>query len=299
MIEIKTHKILVPIDFSETSIWAIKHAAAILKNSKGELILLNVFKRSDLINIILPAFNLKNSSVIKDYLDYKMEKLSKKIRKEYEITVMPIVALGNITDEIVSIAEKNNVGLIIMGTHGSDSTNSLFLGSNSYRVLIKSQIPVMTVRTDAPKEGYADILLPIDSSAHSRQKVNSAIKIADSFGARLHVLGLLGKHELDYEYKLKVILPQIVKLAREKHLVCTSEIDKTSNRAGETLAYAEKSYSDLIIIMTDQKSEFSGLILGTYAHQLINNSKIPVLCIPPEMHPENMEQAVIGGMWQR
>ena len=43
----------------------------------------------------------------------------------------------------------------------------------------------------------------------------------------------------------------------------------------------------------------ASFILGNYAHQLINNSQIPVISIPPEVHPENLEEAVIGGMWQK
>ncbi len=144
-----------------------------------------------------------------------------------------------------------------------------------------------------------NILLPIDSSEHSRQKVNSAIKIANAFGAKLNVLGLLGKYEDNYEYKLKVILPQIKKLASKEHVMCASEIDRAVNRAQKTLEYADKMKADLIIIISDQKEGLSSLILGSYAHQLINNSQVPVLSIPPQALSENVEEAVMGGLWSR
>lgn len=297
MITIHTEKILIPTDFSPIAERAVKHGACLAKMSKGELILLHVHKKTDLINIFMPAYKLKSSSPVTDFLRNKLEGMANKISKEFGITVTPIVTTGNITSEIVRVAEKHGVGLIIMGTQGSDSTNDLFLGSNSYRLLTKSEIPVMTVRSEAPRLGYSNILLPVDASLHSRQKVNSSIKIADSFGAQLHILGLLGKDEEDYRYKLKVILPQIQRLAKAHKLVCHADIEEAANRAQKTLAYAKKIKADLIIIMTDETTEFSGLILGTYAHQLINSSMIPVLCIPPEVHPENMEIDSIGGMW--
>ncbi|HWY38127.1 MAG TPA: universal stress protein [Bacteroidia bacterium] len=297
MITIQTNKILIPIDFSLTSTRAIKHGASIARLTKGELILLHVQKKTDLVDIILPAYRLNSTTILTDYLEKKLEKLAVIIRKQYEIAVTCLVSMGNITSEIVNIAEEYKVGMIIMGTQGKDSTNDLFLGSNSYRVITKSTVPIMTIRSEVPKMGYSNILLPIDSSVHSRQKVNSAIKIANTFAAHLHVLGLLGKHEDNYEYKLKVILPQIQKMAHAEKLVCKAEIEKASNRAEKTLAYAKKIKADMIIIMSDEKTELSGLILGTYAHQLINNASIPVLCIPPEIHPENMEMDSIGGMW--
>ncbi|HWY37429.1 MAG TPA: universal stress protein [Bacteroidia bacterium] len=296
MININTKKILVPVDFSKTAGRAIKHAAFIARLTKGELLLLFVQKKNDLIDIILPAVKLKDTSVITRFLEEKLRVLAEEIRKEYGIKVTPIISLGNITSEIVSIAEENKVGLIVMGTQGGDSINDAFMGSNAYRTLTKSSIPVMTVRSEAPKLGYSNILLPIDSSEHSRQKVNSAIQLADKFASHLYLLGVLGKKEDNYEYKLKVILPQIEKMAKTKNLACTAEIVKAENRAQRTLAYAKKVNADLIIIMADQNAEFSSIVLGSYAHQLINNSRIPVLSIPPEVHGENIP-VTLGGLW--
>jgi nucleotide-binding universal stress UspA family protein len=297
MITLNTKKILIPIDFSKTSMRAIKHGAFIAKRTKGELILLHVQKKSDLVDIILPAVNMKNVSVITEFLEEKLEKLAAETRKEYGIKVTSLVSMGNITSEINDIAQENGVGMIVMGTQGSDSTSDLFLGSNSYRVLTKTNIPVMTVRSDAPKLGYSNILLPVDTSAHSRQKVITALQIANKFASHVHVLGLLGKNEDYHEYKLKVILPQIQKMAKAKKLACTAEIEKQDDRAAKTLSYAKKVNADLIICMRDETTELSKWILGSYAHRLLNDSKIPVLCIPPEEHPENMEQDSIGGMW--
>jgi nucleotide-binding universal stress UspA family protein len=299
MIKINANKILIPVDFSEISIRAIKQGVAIAKAYQSEVILLHVQRKGDLVNVILPVFKIKEMSKMTDPPKETLENIAKQIRDEHGLKVETRFASGNISSLIPEIAERCRAGLIVMGTQGIDSSNDFFMGSNSYRVLTKSSIPVMTVRKDSDGSGYRNILLPIDSSTHSRQKVNLAIKIADRFHARLHVLGLLGKYEADYEYKLNVILPQIRKMATKNHVVCTLEIDVTTNRAEKTLEYAKQMNADLIITMTDEKTEFSDLILGTYAHQLINYSKIPVLSIPPETHPENMEEAVLGGMWQR
>lgn len=297
MIHIKTNKILIPIDFSETASRAIKHGAYMAQKSQGELILLHVQKKRDLVELILPAFNEHSTDKLKAHLEQRLEVIAEKIRLEYGIRVTPMVLFGNITSGIADTAEKHGVGLIIMGTQGADSHNDIFLGSNSYRVLTKSIVPVMTVRHEVEKAGYQNILLPIDSSAHSRQKVHSALHIAEKFGATLHILGLLGQDEKDYEYKMHVILPQIQRLARVHRLPSTAHIEQAKNRAEKTLEYARKVEADMIIIMSDQRSQFPSLILGTYAHQLIDRAMIPVLTIPPEMHPEMAHSDSIGGMW--
>jgi len=297
MINLNTTKILIPVDFSPTSMRAVSHGAFLAKLTKGELVLLNVQKNAELLDVIIPALKLKDISVITNYITAKLKTLAESISKEYNIVVKPVVSMGNITSEIVKTADKLKVGTIVMGTQGGDSSNDLFLGSNSYRLLTKSPVPVMTVRTISPKVGYKNIVLPIDLSEHSRQKVNLAIQLATKFGAHLHLLGLLSKNDTDHKFKLDVILPQIEKLAAAKKIVCTSDIKATPNKAKTTLTYAKNKKADLIITMSDQSAEFSRFILGSYAHQLINDSLIPVLSIPPEIHNENIATAGIGGLW--
>ena len=298
MNKIKTNKILIPVDFSKTSFNAIKYAAFMAKFSKGELVLVHVQNKSDLLDVIMPAVKLKDISVITDFLANKLEDIATDIRKKYGIKVSTFVSTGHITSEIVAMSEETKSTLIVMGTHGKDSKNGFFLGSNAYRVLTKSEMPVMTVQTAADNLGFQNILLPLDSSHHSRQKVDSAIYLAEKFSATLHIMGVLHsgeKGEENYKFKMDTIIGQIKKLADKRNVKCTSDIQFADNRAKKTIAYAKKVKADLIVAMTDQQAEFSSIVLGNYIHQLTNESKIPVLCIPPEVNPQLLSDA-IGGL---
>jgi nucleotide-binding universal stress UspA family protein len=298
MNKIKTDKILIPVDFSKTSLNAVKYAAFMAKFSNGEIVLVHVQNKSDLLEVIMPAVNLKDISVITNFLAEKLENVAIDIRKRYEIKVTTFISTGHITSEIVAMAEETKSTLIVMGTHGKDSENGFFLGSNAYRVLTKSGIPVMTVQTAADNLGFQNILLPLDSSHHSRQKVDSAIFLAEKFSATLHVIGILhtgDQGEENYKFKMETIMGQIKKMADEKNVSCTTDIEFADNRAKKTIAYAEKVKADLIVSMTDQDAEFSSIVLGNYIHQLTNESKVPVLCIPPEVNPQLVSDA-IGGL---
>ena len=296
MIKINTNKILVPVDFSKTAQRAIQHGAFMAQLTKGQLILLNVQKRSELLDIILPAIKLKDPSVITDFLEEKLEGIAEEVRKEYGIKVTAYVSTGNITSEIVSMAEEKRADFILMGTQGKDSTNDLFMGSNAYRTISKSPIPVMTVRTDVSKKGYQKILLPIDTSAHSRQKVRAAITLADKFAAKIHVLCMLTPGEEDSRYKMENVIKQIEKMAEKKNVAVSGEVQITTNPASSTLAYSKKIKADLIMTMTDQNTGISGLLLGNYVHQLLNEAKVPVMAIPPEIHDDQMSNS-LGGLF--
>ena len=298
MNKVKTSKILIPVDFSKTSLNAIKYAAFMAQFTKGELVLVHVQNKNDLLDIIMPAVKLKDISVITNFLAEKLEKIASDIKSRYGIKVTTYVTTGHITSEIVELADETKSTLIVMGTHGKDSDNGFFLGSNAYRVLSKSGIPVMTVQTAAEKLGFQNILLPLDSSHHSRQKVDSAIYMAEKFSAKLHVIGLLhtgDKGEENYKFKMETIMDQIKKLAEKKKVTCLTNIQFTESRSKTTLTYAKKIKADLIVAMTDQDAEFSSIVLGNYIHQLTNHSKIPVLSIPPEVNPQLISDA-IGGL---
>jgi nucleotide-binding universal stress UspA family protein len=297
MINLNTNKILIPVDFSITSMHAISHGAPLVKLTKGKLILLHVQKKAELLELIIPALKLKNVLTITKYLECKVGELAKKIKKEYNIPVIPMLSMGNIASEITKTAEDYKAGMIIMGTHGGDSASDLFLGSNAYRVLTKSSIPVMTVRTMPLKGSYENILLPIDLSEHSRQKVTFAMQLAATCNAHVHAIGLLAKNDQEHKFKLEVILPQVQKVAKKHKVECSTEIIETTSKAKTTLDCATSKKADLIITMEDQGAELSRFILGSYAHQLIDNSQVPVLSIPPDTANANMSESGIGGLW--
>lgn len=297
MNRVRTSKVIVPIDFSKTALNAVKYAAFMVKPVNGEVILLHVMKKNDMVDIFIPALNIKDPSVITNYISSKLEKIAEDIRTRYGVNVSTETSTGHITSEIVHIAEEKEATMIVMGTHGSDTENGFFLGSNAYRVLTKSDIPVLTMQNAADKNGFSSILLPIDSSHHSRQKVDSAIYIAKKFKAKIHAFGVLHNDQYDknYEFKMKTILEQVQKLAEKDGVTCDTKIEFCDNRAKTTLDYATQVNADLIVIMSDQNAEFSSVLLGNYAHQLLNDSEVPVLCIKPEVNPDTISNA-IGGL---
>jgi len=283
MINLKTKKIVVPYDFSKTAENAVEHAAFVAAYTKGELYLVFVQKKNDILNMLLPSLNIKKPSTISDLLSERLNTEATKISKKHGVKVTPLFSSGNITTELISICEEIDADLIVMGTQGSDSNNDLFMGSNTYRTLTKSELPILTIRSNSDKKGYSRILLPIDLSTHTRQKVNAAIQLAKLFTAHIYVIAMFNEDEQVDKFKLEVYVKQIEKECEKSKVAVTSTISKTDNKVKKTLTFAKKINADIIVSMTDQDSEFKSVLLGNYIHQLINNSKIPVLCIKPEI----------------
>ncbi|PBQ33740.1 hypothetical protein CNR22_18790 [Sphingobacteriaceae bacterium] len=297
MIKLNISRILVPFDFSFTAKKAIRHAALLAKANKGELVLLYLSKPRSFINMGLSQAELRQMAEEKKNYEIQMEETAAEVREEYAIPVKVLVKTGRHVSGISKFCEKNNVGLIVMGTEGFESVSNLLSGSNSHKVVSKSTLPVITIRSESHSAGYSNILVPIDLSEHTRQKMIIAIQVAKLFGANIDLLGLLVKGDAEDEFRLRQIMHQIEKRLQEEELPYSTELIKTDSPALRTLAAAKRKNADLIVTMTDQDSGSSSLISRSYVRELVDDSEIPVLSIPPETHDENIEPASIGGLW--
>jgi nucleotide-binding universal stress UspA family protein len=278
----KVEKILIPIDFSETSFLAIEHAAHIAQSFKAELILLHVVEKHwEKFSIVVPEMRINAPDGIINAIEKRLEDIAKNIFLDYGVKSTCITANGTIFSEVISVSKEQQVDLIVMGTHGTSGFVEFFIGSNAYKVVTSSDCPVITVQTHATKVSFSNILLPIDNSIHSRQKVNPAIVMARHFSSKLHIVGLADFDDDKELHKFEIKLEQIEAYIHKCGLTCTRETVKGNNQATMTLDYATKAEPDLIIIMTDQEENISGRLMGTYAQQIVNHSKIPVMSIQP------------------
>ncbi|MGZ4100088.1 MAG: universal stress protein, partial [Bacteroidia bacterium] len=278
MIHFNSSKILIPVDFSETSQLAIRHGAFIAKLTKGDLYLLHVINAQYMAqNMFVPLVKFTAESNIENKAEEKLAQLVEEVKNEYNLKIEFIIKTGNPSTEIVSVAKEIEASLIVMGTHGYSPMEELVIGSTALKVLTKSVCPTMAMSSEADHKGYNKILLPIDTSAHTRQKVNYALEMAKKFSASVYAVALLGAGEEGEKPSIELILHQIEKLAKEKGVIFHSDVvSNVKNRATATVKYSEKINADLIVIMTDQDAELSGFFLGPYAQQVIHVSKVPV-----------------------
>jgi len=260
MIHLETSKIIITTDFSETSYLAIKHGAFLAQFTKGEVYLMHVIsKHWEKFNVFTPSISVEDIEKGSDIVQLKLEELADSIRKEYGIKVTKVLNTGNPTSEIINFAKEIAANLIVMGTHGYSSWEDLTIGSNALKVITKSTCPVLTMSEHAVNLGYHKIILPIDTSEHTRQKVVLTLELAKQFAAHVYAVGLLADDEENKKPAMNVMLHQVEVAAKDKGVLCTTElIENVKNRAVETVKYCNTIGGDLIAIMTDQDAELSG-----------------------------------------
>ncbi|MDQ3047318.1 MAG: universal stress protein [Bacteroidota bacterium] len=278
----KVQKILIPVDFSETSMIALDHAGMIAQKFNAELVLLHVIERHwEQFSIIAPELVVPVPTNITEAIESKLEETATDIQSRYGILTSSVISDGNIFAEIISVSKEHHIDVIVMGTHGTKGVVEFFIGSNTYKVVTESTCPVISVQSKAKTPGFKNILLPIDDSNHSRQKVTHAVMMAKNFGATIHIVGLHDYSDESDVRKFEMKLDQVQEYIKKGGISFTSKIIEGTNQARVTYDHAKVIGADLILIMTDQDENITGRLMGTYAQQIVNHSKIPVMSIQP------------------
>lgn len=272
-------KLLVPIDFSGDSVNALEHAIVIANKFKADVRMIHVKSKYSNYDetFDFKDFNTVLSTSIKDYFEIKLKKYKDTLYGKLDYKIRE----GKIYIEICNQAKYDDSDLIVMGTHGVSGFESLWMGSNAYRVVSHAPCPVLSLRHDYSKKDFKKIVLPLDTTKETRQKVPLITEMAKAFNAEILVVTISETDKQSIIRKLEQYNQQVSEYISNKGVKCTTDNLLGSNLTDITIEYAEKNGADLIAIMTEQSESAKNIFLGPYAQQMVNHSTIPVMSFRP------------------
>ena len=144
-------EILCPIDFSESSLQALRYAVSIAEEADARLTVLHVLTHDDEAIDAPDAVEYEGMTVA-DYRDRREQDVRAKLEavlpndvREY-CTVEPLVIEGKPWREILRVAAERRSELIVIGVQGRGAVDLLFFGSNTQHVVREATCPVLTLR---------------------------------------------------------------------------------------------------------------------------------------------------------
>lgn len=275
-------KILVPIDFSEKSLLALEQTNIVAKTLNVEIVLLYVHEPT---GIFSKMFSDQDENPLIENIQKRLNEFAAEANHKSGGFVSTMVAKGRASTKITEIAQMINAGFIVMGTNSEDQFNET-IGGTTHRVVRRAACPVITLNQAHHFNGIRSILLPLDLSLETRQKVSNAIEMARYFKSKIHVVSVLwSKNDEQVVFKLNAQLNQVVNFISEKGIDCKAELieaKKESSHIPEIISYAhEQDDIDLIMIMTQPENSFIEFFMDSDAQDVIRYSKIPVMSIVP------------------
>jgi len=280
-------RILIPVDFDLQSLLAIEQSQNLARLLNAELTLLFVHEQS---GIFSGFFSSEANKDILFKIEEKLLELASKTALNTGLKVNARLETGRIYSKILEVAKEIRADYIFMGTHSTaeGDEEGPRIGANTSRVIRSAKCPVITINGKHHYNGCRSILLPLDLSKETRQKVTLAIEIARLFGSKIKVVSALwSKNDPEIVMRLNQQLLQVENFIQEAGLECTAEIiqsqDGERTLVPTLLKYAhEQQDIDLIVIMTQQEIGFVEFFVGSHAQEFIRLSDIPVLSMIPK-----------------
>lgn len=254
--------ILIPIDFSEQSLIAIKHSFNIGRYTNSRLLLLHAYNKQE------------------ENREEKLRELAAQTEIESGLVCDHISVVGNHYEETKKIAKKLQCNLIVTGIEAPERIRT-FLGSHSLSAFLKdTPCEVLTVRSKYNSSVCKNIVMPFDLSPESNEKVVTAIRIAKYFNADIRLVTVFDPDNIEYENKLLPYMHQVKQFIKNKNIKCTNKSIASRYPIESIIDYANQVESELIIQMNTSPKlrEFIG---GTLSQKIVDLSNIPVLTIKP------------------
>lgn len=290
--------ILCPIDFSDSSRGALRHAAAIAARFSARLTLLAVHDP-----LLAEAAELQlgpeqlTAETIKELGTFYRQSVEP---RPQSVEVALECAVGKSAPEILRVARERGCDLIVMASGGATGFRKLFFGSTTERVLRETTVPVLvTYGTEAVRPEAADlgrlvrrVLVPVDLSDASEHQVLAARSVAET----LHV-PLLLLHVVEPVRMMIAAQPRQPKVDAERRYRAERQLEAAAAKLpaalkpetlvafGEPAEEIAKVAGDRdagLIVMGLHSSPLLGPRMGSVTYRVLCLAHRLVLALPPQ-----------------
>lgn len=261
------YKVLVPHDFTSVADCALNHASKLAKSFNGEVYILHVVSKESEVDAVKEELNLIVTAS----------------DKKYGVNTHSIVRIGNIFEDIGDVASEIGAGYIVMGTHGARGMQKI-MGSHALKVISHSKVPFIIVQEKGPSDTdvYDDIVVPVDYSDVTKQKLTIAASIAKHFSSRIHIFAAKESDSF-----LQTKLDRELRFAKNyftERSISYSIENAESNKGfkAQLMKYAARINADMVAIVNTREGALLPDFFGSDEQEVIaNDAEIPVLITNP------------------
>jgi len=283
-------KILLPVDFSERSLGAARYAKVLVEHFHSELILLHVLTPP---HYEFGALEIGGSMLTELYANRgaQVEKeLETFLAGELEgVDAQRVVLDGDPARQIVDFAHDENIGLIVMPTHGYGPFRQFILGSITAKVLHDADCPVWTGvhLEEAPPVSampFRNIVCAVDLGPQSCKALDWAVGMQKEFDARLTVVHAMAcsatGNQADAQWREEMEHTVRDDMARLQQRFGTQAdlVIESGDPPKVVCEYAAREKADLLVIGRGSAAGVFGR-LRTNAYAIIRQSPCPVVSV--------------------
>lgn len=271
-------KIIVPIDFSKHSEYALETAATFAKKYHAEILALHMLELS---NALLSNSQNQLQAETIFYLKLAEQKFQDFLDKPYlkDVNVTPIVKHFKVFSEVSEVAKQHDVDLIIMGSHGVSGLKETFLGSNTEKVVRHANIPVLVVKHNPILTDFENVVFASDFSEESINPYLRATEIFNMLNVTMHLVYVnLPDNRFKSSTEMESRVANFLKTAHG-NIDLMKQVTYVNDYTIEkgVLNYSNVIGADLIAVATHGRTGLSHFFEGSISEDIANHSTLPVM----------------------
>ena len=265
-------KILCALDFSNTSVNAVKWAAAFL-NDKGQGTL-------DLIHCVNVRSRSEMFLKIDDYLEERarldLDLLIKDLSTQYpSIDFNPLIYIADPKTLIAQLASKNNYDMVVVGTKGLTALKEVTVGSVSAYLINRLDRPLFVIPDEVGFKPMKNVVLGVDLDfTHLEEETRPLSQIFNGDQFMLHLVHVKRRKDIMDQYDLHP--------TARLHGI---EFDYTSLKPGESISkslrnYCESKAADALIMIHTKRNWLKKLFRKSISRLGLFHIELPFLILP-------------------
>jgi nucleotide-binding universal stress UspA family protein len=271
-------KILVPVDFSEYSEYALETAAAIAKKQDAEIFILHMLELS---NAVFTTTSDAISEEAVFYYKLAEKKMNIFLDRHFleGIKVTAVIKQFKVFKDINTLVDEHNIDLIVMGSHGTSGIKEVIIGSNAEKVVRYAEIPVLIVKHSPILVDFESAIFASDFSQDTVEAYLKAKEIFKKLESEMHLLyvntpnnGFKSTTEIDQ------LVTKFLKLADgnlENHYKVVVVADYSVEKG--ILNFANTVGADLVAVATNGRRGLAHFFEGSISEDIANHSTLPVM----------------------
>ncbi|MBN8653627.1 MAG: universal stress protein [Cytophagales bacterium] len=274
-------KILVPTDFSKTSVNALEVAVEIAKKSNADITLLHVVEEASSSSFSVTGEWQKEGWADKLYTIKLLEKSKAQLEKLVldprfeQVKVTGELRVGNAFHGMRTIITDNKVDLVVMGTSGRSGAVDSVIGTNTERVVRHAKCPVLSINKKPSKVNFKNIVYA--TAMHKDEEIFSRMvkKTQQLYNSTVHLVRINTPGDFQRDYVVKDYMEKFAKKLGLKNYTVNVFNDITEEDG--IIYFAETIDADMIAMATHGRTGFAHVLAGSIAEDVVSHAKRPVL----------------------
>ena len=276
----KLYNILVPVDFSGRSKWAISKAIELANNFQCNIHLVHVVSKN-----LLPLLPIEASNIFPYDFTVVMNNASKKLEQLKERYQHHLVGEGKIeisllqgsrSKELHRYIQQYDMDLVVIGLAKFNLVHRILSSVSISRLARKTSVPVLAIRSSGLVSHFKKIVLPLTNDDVPVRRVQFATMLARSFRSTVYLVSLRKDDDNAAQSVLNKTLEVVQSLST---IPVQCFLLEGKNLAQSTLEFSKRINADLIMANPLKEFHMPGWWNRITRKLVTYGTKIPVITV--------------------